>query len=224
MPADSGCWPSVARSRSYPAFYGCHPWWSNGIIRQNMILLIIMTSVMTPVTLGPGHQQRHDRITSWQHSWVLMTVSYSIYHTTRLWRTTQHSNNHNNHNASFLLCLFVFLVTDVSNASISTPIAYCVDTIRLKIPIEIFVIFSNFQCQCRCAVRSSAAALLRPEIMSTSTPRVAAVTPQTALRPASRQSPATLQNTPQEILNGDISPFHQAPSRAAESDILCNKQ
>ena len=35
-----------------------------------------------------------------------------------------------------------------------------------------------------------------------------AVTPQTALRPASRQSPATLQNTPQEILNGDISPFH----------------
>ena len=134
-----------------------------------------------------------------------MTVSYSIYHTTRLWRTTQHSNNHNNHNASFLLSLFVFLITDVSNASISTPIAYCVDTIRLKIPIEIFVIFSYFQCQCRCAVRSSAAALQTRDNVHIHTAG-RAVTLQTALRPASRQSPATLQNTPREILNGDISP------------------
>ena len=140
-----------------------------------------------------------------------MTVSYSIYHTTRLWRTTQHSNNHNNHNASFLLSLFVFLITDVSNASISTPIAYCVDTIRLKIPIEIFVIFSYFQCQCRCAVRSSAAALQTRD-------NVHIHTAGRGCNSADRTPPRL--PPPCKTLLGRflMVTFHQALSRAAESD------
>ena len=139
-----------------------------------------------------------------------MTVSYSIYHTTRLCRTT----HHNYHNASFLLCLFVFLVTDVFNASISTPVAYCVDTIRLKIPIEIFVIFSIFNVNvgARCG---------HLQLLSSHS-NVHICRPHSSLRPASRHL-AKHSSGPQDILNGDISPSSAPQLRAAESDNLCAK-